>query len=85
MYDGQTRDLTKYSILALKEPKKVEEDISAEVISQITDGPPAIEKKVEAPIDDLPEPIMPKKTKFSFEIISFCIEKTQLCLNLKFN
>jgi hypothetical protein len=25
---------------------------------------------------------MPKKTKFSFEFISFCIEKTQLCLNL---
>ena len=34
------------------------------------------------PIDDLPEPIMPKKTKFSFESICFCIEKTQLCLNL---
>ena len=34
------------------------------------------------PIDDFPEPIIPKNTKFSFEFISFCIEKTQLCLNL---
>ena len=25
---------------------------------------------------------MPKKTKFSFEFINFCIEKTQICLNL---
>ena len=34
------------------------------------------------PIEDFPEPIMPKKTKFSFEFINFCIEKTQICLNL---
>ena len=34
------------------------------------------------PIDDFPDPIMPNKTKFSFEFINFCIEKTQLCLNL---
>ena len=39
-------------------------------------------KAEEKPIDDLPEPIMPKKTKFSFDFISFCIEKTQICLNL---
>ena len=35
------------------------------------------------PIDVFPEPIIPKKTKFSFVSISFYIEKTQICLNLK--
>ena len=40
-------------------------------------------KAEDEPIDDLPEPIIPKKTKFSFDFISFCIEKTQICLNLK--
>jgi hypothetical protein len=34
------------------------------------------------PMEDLPEPIIPKKTKFSFDFINFCIEKTQICLNL---
>ena len=34
------------------------------------------------PIDVLPEPIIPKNTKFSFDFISFSIEKTQICLNL---
>jgi len=32
---------------------------------------------------DLPDPIIPKKTIFSFDSISFFIEKTQICLNLK--
>ena len=35
------------------------------------------------PIEVLPEPIIPKKTRFSFDFISFCIEKTQICLILK--
>jgi hypothetical protein len=30
-----------------------------------------------------PEPIMPIKTRFFFDFISFFIEKTQICLNLK--
>ena len=35
------------------------------------------------PIELFPEPIIPIKTKFSFDFISFFIEKTQICLNLK--
>ena len=35
------------------------------------------------PIVLFPEPIIPKNTKFSFDFISFFIEKTQICLNLK--
>ena len=35
------------------------------------------------PIELLPDPIIPKKTRFSFDFISFFIEKTQICLNLK--
>ena len=32
---------------------------------------------------DFPEAIMPSNTRFFFEFISFFIEKTQICLNLK--
>ena len=35
------------------------------------------------PIELLPDPIIPKNTRFSFDFISFFIEKTQICLNLK--
>ena len=45
-------------LASLKGKPKVEEDVSAELINQITDAPPAMERKVEAPvdpIDDLPE------------------------------
>ena len=35
------------------------------------------------PIEDFPDPIIPKNTMFSFDFISFFIEKTQICLNLK--
>ena len=35
------------------------------------------------PTDVFPEPIIPKKTRFSFNFISFYIEKSQICLNLK--
>ena len=35
------------------------------------------------PIEVFPEPIMPIKTRFFFDFISFFIEKTQICLNLK--
>ena len=38
---------------------------------------------ISEPIDDFPDPIIPKKTRFSFDFISFFIEKTQICLNLK--
>ena len=31
----------------------------------------------------LPDPIIPKKTRFLFNFISLFIEKTQICLNLK--
>ena len=30
-----------------------------------------------------PDPIIPKKTRFLFDLISLFIEKTQICLNLK--
>ena len=32
---------------------------------------------------DFPEPIIPINIRFFFDFISFCIEKTQICLNLK--
>ncbi len=35
------------------------------------------------PIELFPDPIIPKNTRFSFDFISFFIEKTQICLNLK--
>src|SRR5210317_2592695 len=35
------------------------------------------------PTEVFPEPIMPIKTRFFFDFISFFIEKTQICLNLK--
>ena len=35
------------------------------------------------PIEVFPAPIIPKITRFSFDFISFFIEKTQICLNLK--
>ena len=38
---------------------------------------------IKEPIEDFPEPIIPKKTIFPFDSISFFIEKTQICLNLK--
>ena len=37
----------------------------------------------EKPIEDLPDPIIPKKTIFLLDFIIFFIEKTQICLNLK--
>ena len=39
--------------------------------------------ETDLPIDVFPEPIIPKKTIFFFDFISFFIEKTQICLNLK--
>jgi hypothetical protein len=48
-------------LASLKGTPKVEEDISTEMISPITDVPPAIERKVEEPvdpIDDLPETLI---------------------------
>jgi hypothetical protein len=38
---------------------------------------------VSEPIELFPDPIIPKNTRFSFDFISFFIEKTQICLNLK--
>ena len=35
------------------------------------------------PMEVLPEPIIPKKTIFLSDFITFYIEKTQICLNLK--
>ena len=35
------------------------------------------------PIELFPDHIIPKNTRFSFDFISFFIEKTQICLNLK--
>ena len=35
------------------------------------------------PIELLPDPIIPRKTRFFFDFISLNIEKTQICLNLK--
>ena len=35
------------------------------------------------PMVDFPEPIIPIKTKLLYDPISFYIEKTQICLNLK--
>ena len=38
---------------------------------------------ISEPIELFPDPIIPKNTRFSFDFISFFIEKTQICLNLK--
>jgi hypothetical protein len=38
---------------------------------------------INEPIELFPDPIIPKKTRFFFDFISFFIEKTQICLNLK--
>ena len=47
---------------AFKKEPVVQEDVSAEVIDQIRTSPPAMERKVEVPIDDLPETsVSPKK------------------------
>ena len=35
------------------------------------------------PIEDFPDPIMPIKTMFFFDFMSYYIEKTQICLILK--
>ena len=35
------------------------------------------------PTVDFPEPIIPTNIRFLFDFISFSIEKTQICLNLK--
>ena len=35
------------------------------------------------PIEDFPDPIIPIKTMFFFDFMSFYIEKTQICLILK--
>jgi len=39
--------------------------------------------EIKAPIVDFPDPIIPIKIRFFFDFISFFIEKTQICLNLK--
>ena len=51
------------------------------IISKLLGANPIFETN--RPIEDFPEPIIPKKTRFFFNFIKFCIEKPQICLNLK--
>ena len=39
--------------------------------------------EIKKPIEVLPDPIIPKKTIFLLDFITFFIEKTQICLILK--
>jgi len=39
--------------------------------------------EIKKPIDDFPDPIIPKNTIFLLDFIIFFIEKSQICLNLK--